>query len=298
MRCHYLSDLHLESQDFAWKLPHGDVLIVAGDLCHAACLEPTRQDLYAVAQRDRVRRFADAAVAGFSHVLLIAGNHDHYDGVLEDTAAIFRAALPGVRVLDNEAVEISGVHFFGTTLWTDFEGRNSTYMQTVRKSVGEFFFVKTRGRDPSDPAALVKFRPEHALHEHDRSLAALDRHLAQAGSRPTVVISHHAPSLQGRNPHFQGNGLDGVYASDLDDRITRLARVTVWVHGHTHIQRRYRIGDTHALVNCRGFDKSDASARTFDPDACFVLAPDGAISTPLARRRRGSPGPRRRQKPD
>lgn len=32
MRCHYLSDLHLESQDFISALPKGVVLIVAGDL--------------------------------------------------------------------------------------------------------------------------------------------------------------------------------------------------------------------------------------------------------------------------
>lgn len=37
MRCHYLSDLHLEAQDFGTALPKGEVLIIAGDLCHARC---------------------------------------------------------------------------------------------------------------------------------------------------------------------------------------------------------------------------------------------------------------------
>lgn len=271
MRCHYLSDLHLESQDFPWMLPEGDVLIIAGDLCHAACLAPGRQDPYAAAQRTRVLRFAEAAVARFAHVLLIAGNHDHYDGILEDTCATFRRHLPGVTVLDNCGVEIDGRHIFGTTLWTDFEGRREATMQAVRRGAGEFFFVKTRGRDPSQPDAVVKFRPEHALAEHDRALAALHAHLAVQPSRPTVVVSHHAPSLKGLNPLYQGNGLDGVYASDLDAMIQTLTSVPVWVHGHTHIKRRYRVGRTSVLANCRGFDQRDGSARGFSPDTVFDL---------------------------
>lgn len=116
MRCHYLSDLHLETQGFHWQLPKGDVLIVAGDLCHAGCLDPARTDKYSVDQRGRVMGFIDSAVANFAHVLLIAGNHDHYDGVFDETAGLFRRHLPGVTVLDNDCVEIGGVRFFGATL--------------------------------------------------------------------------------------------------------------------------------------------------------------------------------------
>jgi len=89
MRCHYLSDLHLEAQAFDIALPKGDMLIIAGDLCHACCFDPIRTDKYSVAQRQRVQRFIDMALANFAHVLLIAGNHDHYDGVFEDTAGLF-----------------------------------------------------------------------------------------------------------------------------------------------------------------------------------------------------------------
>jgi hypothetical protein len=38
----YLCDRHLESQGFDAKLPKGDVLVIAGDLCHARCLDPER----------------------------------------------------------------------------------------------------------------------------------------------------------------------------------------------------------------------------------------------------------------
>jgi Icc-related predicted phosphoesterase len=256
-----MSDLHLESQDFRLALPKGDVLIVAGDLCHAACLNPERDDPYAVKQRDRVQRFAERARASFAHVLLIAGNHDHYDGVFEETIATLRTHLPGFTVLDDQAVQIGGVHFFGSTLWSDFEDGNEDAMTKCRKGAGEFFFVKTRVAD--NGGALVKFRPADALCAHRRSLEALKQHLAAISGAKTIVISHHAPSRKGLNPFHMGNGLDGAYASDLDSLIASFDSVPIWIHGHTHIKRTYRVGDTVIRTNCRGFDGKDRSADVF-----------------------------------
>lgn len=264
LRCHYLSDLHLESQEFPWRLPKGEVLIIAGDLCHAACLGPARQDLYAARQRDRVLRFADEAVGNFAHVLLIAGNHDHYDGVFSETVASLRSALPGFTVLDDSGVEIAGVNFFGTTLWSNFEGGNPESLERARRGCGEFFFVKVH-----EGEKIRKFQPADAADAHDRAVAAMKRFLQASDAKSAVVISHHAPSLKGLNPVHSGNGLDGAYASDLDALIERLPNVPVWVHGHTHIKKQYRIGSTLMLANCRGFERQGGAVRGFTVNATF-----------------------------
>ena len=268
MRCCYLSDLHLESQDFSHDLSGGDVLIVAGDLCHAACLDPGRTDLYAVRQRERVLRFADMAVARFRHVLMVAGNHDHYDGVFEDTVAALQSALPGFTLLDDASIVIDRVSFFGTTLWSDFEAGSAEAMEKARRGCGEYFFAKTRVRQADGTDRLEKLRPHNTLAAHRRALSALESDLATFPG-PSVVISHHAPSLKGLNPFHAGNGLDGAYASNLEAMLDRLSRVSFWVHGHTHIVRRYRLGEVTVLANCRGFADRDPSARKFRPDACF-----------------------------
>jgi len=270
MRCHYLSDLHLESQSLDKALPRGDVLIIAGDLCHARCLDPARTDKYSVDQRDRVARFIDRAVASFPHVLLIAGNHEHYDGVFEDTTALMRSHLPGVTVLDNDVVEIGGVRFFGSTLWSDFEGRSEAAMNAVRRRMGEFFFVKTRVASSDGP--LAKFRPEDALREHDKAWTALRDSLATTDGKSTVVITHHAPSLQGLNPSFCGNGLDGAYASNLDEEIATFENVPAWVHGHTHIARTYKIGRTVVRSNALGFAAKGQGASGFSLKTHFEIA--------------------------
>lgn len=265
MRCHYLSDLHLESQPFLWTLPKGDVLIIAGDLCHASALDPARTDLYRVRQRDRVLQFIDAATSSFRHVLMVAGNHEHYDGVFEDTVPLLRQHLPGVTVLDNETIDLNGTTFFGTTLWTDLAGRDEAAMEKIRRGMGEYFFTKTRRTNKSGGTDLVKLRPDDTLVAHDRSLTHLR---SLAAKQATVIITHHAPSRQGLNPQHRGNGLDGAFASELDELIEELS-IPFWVHGHTHIRERYQIGYTMLLANCRGFDGKDIAARSFSPTSCF-----------------------------
>lgn len=270
MRCSYISDLHLESQDFAYRFSGGDVLVVAGDLCHARCLAPRARDRYGIEQRDRVQRFADKARAVFPHVLLVPGNHEPYDGNIEETPALLADRLPGFTVLDDRAVEIGGIWFFGTTLWTDFDGGSIDTMNRVRRRMGEFFFVKSTKptqREPKPP----RFQPEDAYALHLRARIALDAHLTATRGRTTVVVTHHAPSWKGLNPRHAGNGLDAAYASRLDDYVARLAGVPYWIHGHTHVRHRYVIGNTSVLANCRGFEGKDPSARAFRPDAFIEI---------------------------
>lgn len=270
MRCHYLSDLHLEAQEFRYRLPRGDVLIIAGDLCHASALDPARTDPYRTKQRDRVLRFKDVATSAFAHVLLISGNHEHYDGVFEDTAALLRQHLDGITVLDNEVIDIDGVRFFGSTLWTDLAGRNDAAAETIRRGMGEYFFAKTRSQTGDGMQALVRLRPDDTLTAHDHAVAELRRQ-ASVATGPMVIVTHHAPSLQGLNPQHKGNGLDGAFASDLENIIEAMPAAPFWIHGHTHIRKRYQIGNTTMLANCRGFDGKDLSARKFKPDVWFEI---------------------------
>lgn len=271
MRCYYMSDLHLEAQTFRHHLPGGDVLVIAGDLCHASALDPARTDPYSVKQRERVLCFVEDATKAFAHVILVAGNHEHYGGVFEDTILLLRKHLPGVSVLDDEPIEIDGVRFFGTTLWTDLAARDKAASERIRRGIGEYFFAKTRRATDDGETALTKLLPADTLAAHDRAVHAL-RRLAAKLERPTIVVSHHAPSLKGLNPLHMGNGLDGAFASELDDIIAGMTNTPFWVHGHTHIRKNYRIGSTTVLANCRGFDGKDLSARGFSPNCYFDIS--------------------------
>lgn len=269
MRCHYLSDLHLEAQSFDLPLPKGDTLIIAGDLCHARCLDPERRDRYSAAQRERVLRFVDSAIANFDHVLLVAGNHEHYDGIFEDTAGLLRRHLPGVSVLDDDAVCIGGVEFFGTTLWTDLGGQTEAALTAIRKGMGEYVFVKTRSGDPAQP--LSKLRPADTHRAHMDAWKRLTQALAAEPGKPAVVVTHHAPSRRGLNPKFAGNGLDAAYANDLDREIGQFGNVAAWVHGHTHVARTYAVGGKTIYSNALGFAAKGQGTPGFSVKAHFDL---------------------------
>jgi hypothetical protein len=93
--------------------------------------------------------------------------------------------------------------------------------------------------------------------------------MALATDRTLVVISHHPPSRKGLNPRHAGNGLDGAYASDLDGLVADWPAIRHWVHGHTHIRKRYRVGATIIHANCRGFEGKDPSAAGFPGPLSF-----------------------------
>jgi len=266
MRFDYMSDLHLEAQEFSLPFRRGDVLILAGDLCHASCFAADATDEYSAAQRARVLPVVRRALSNYRHVLAVVGCHDHYHGFIDQTAGLLRDHLPGVTVLDDEAVKIDGVTFYGTTLWSDFDGGDEETLWAAGKGCGEFFYVKMRNADGTER----RFRPEDALEAHGRALEALKGFLATADTAKTVIITHHAPTRAGLNPIFMGCHKDGAYVSDLDDLVAA-SGVPFWVHGRTHTIRQHRIGQTMVLTNCRGNDSTDPATRDFFPRAGFEI---------------------------
>lgn len=271
MRCHYMSDLHLEAQDIDFSMPKGEVLLIAGDLCNAKFLEGVRTDKYSEVHRERVDRFLSKAKSNFKAVVLIAGNHEHYQFVFNDTVPTMRANLEGVTILDNESIDIDGVRFFGATLWSDFLGRSQVCMDNVRRRVGEFLLVKKRKVDNKGTAQLIKFQPEDALEEFDNSIQAITSIRDDGFDGPVIIITHHAPSPQGLNPHFERNDMDGAFVSDLSLFIETMENVPFWVHGHTHIRKNYQIGNTQVLANCLGFMDRDPSHVEFSPNRSFEV---------------------------
>ena len=245
------------------------MLILAGDLCHARCLEPSSTDRYSIEQRDRTMRVIDEALRKFARVLVIVGNHEHYDGVFEDTVDVMRRYLPGVTVLDNEAAEIDGIRFWGATLWTDLSHQGEAEVTAIRKGMGEYFFVKTWGSSADQP--LGKLRPADTDRAHKTAWTRLREAVKAEPHRPTVVITHHAPSRSGLNPRFAGSPLDPAYASSLDSEIAAFENVPVWIHGHTHVAKSYRIGNTVVRSNAFGFAEKVGTPPGFSVKAHFEI---------------------------
>ena len=97
MRLVLISDTHGRHDQIA--IPDGDVLLHAGDVTHFGRL----------ADLEKVNAWFEQLP--HQHKLLVPGNHDFY---FENQQSQARAVMSAVDVLIDQAVEIDGVHFYGS----------------------------------------------------------------------------------------------------------------------------------------------------------------------------------------
>ena len=262
MRVHYMSDLHLEFSNQDVALPSGEVLILAGDMTIAYCLDPANQEDNARKARESTARFFDQARRNFRDVILLSGNHEPYGYDIDGAHDRIRATLAGdnVHYLENEAIEINGARFLGCTLWTDMDGRNPSALNQVGRALNDFYLVATKGR---------RFTTSDAADRHDASLAWLDAELNQQPDRPVIVVTHHAPSYQGLHGAHVASALNPGLASNLDGFISAHPNIMTWVFGHTHVRKTFAIGETVVRSNAAGYPGRERKG--WNPDTWFEV---------------------------
>lgn len=230
------SDLHLELGE-AWTPPpvDYDVLVLAGDI--------------------------DAGTRGFERfrsrdgrpLIYVCGNHECYGRSLQATIDELRALSSyDTYFLENSSVEIDGVRFLGSMLWTDFElhglAKRREAMAVAAEQMADYsrIFVRKDGPKP------VRLTPADTLRLHQESRAWLTCELAKPFGGRTVVVTHAAPSLRSIAPRFRVDLISASFASNLETMIEEY-QPALWVHGHTHNHADYCIGRTRVIGNPRGY---------------------------------------------
>lgn len=239
MRLQILSDLHLEFQpDLQLDLADDiDVLVAAGDIC--AGTEAGFAYLRGQAGPDLP-------------IVAVAGNHEFYrrNWEVERAAAQVRAAAAGIDWLDDGRVEIGDVTFIGATLWTDYDvfgaDKRDAAMRAAGLGMSDHVMIST-GRDPERT-----FSPQLARTAHLTSRDFLERELVQSNPARTVVVTHHGPHPRSIAPKFRESIITAAFISDLSEMM-EAHRPALWVHGHTHVNFDYRVGDTRVLCNPYGY---------------------------------------------
>ena len=107
-----------------------------------------------------------------------------------------------------------------------------------------------------------RLRPRDTADVHARSRNWLAARLSEPFPGPTVVMTHHAPSIRSLDPDRVPNLLDAAFASDLESLMDG-DRVRLWIHGHTHLCVDYAINGTRILSNAAGYPGDPAP--NFDP---------------------------------
>lgn len=259
MKLHILSDLHVEQCPYKPVPVDAGVVVLAGDIHHGP----------------KAARWARSAFP-VQEIVLVAGNHEFYRGDWDDTLERLRddARNTGIHFLENDAVVIGGVRFLGATLWTDFDlfgpELREAAMEGSKHYLVDFWCIRA-----DDPAAVVGIpagplqawlvSPAAMRRRHLESRAWLAARLAEPHPGPTVVVTHHLPSMRSVAPRFADMFGCAGFASRVDDLFGRCG---LWIHGHTHDGFDYVAGGTRVICNPRGYARwgvDDAENRRFDP---------------------------------
>lgn len=257
------SDCHLEFGGLSIRnTESADVLVLAGDICTAKNFR-TRdsENKYSV----RYHEFFDQASSEFPQVLYVLGNHEHYGNDWDYTLKNIQDRLsdrPNIRVLERECVEISGINFVATTLWTSLNNRDPHVMWQIPRMMSDFRTIKHSVRRDvihNDPPTIS---PEQWCHRHERCREFLETSITSA---PTVVITHFTPSYLSCHERYRADiVMNAAFHTELHDFIYDRPQIALWVHGHCHDDFDYEINKTRVVCNPRGYVKYEDRVQTWD----------------------------------
>jgi Icc-related predicted phosphoesterase len=257
MRLWLFSDLHMrDGSEPPPPIPDADVCVVAGDL-----IEGRPDDGVA---------WLDAHIAPAMPVVYVLGNHEFYnvDRTMDVNRALAQRAAARtqgrVHVLDDGGVDIGGMRFLGSTLWTDFdvhgegdEIARAYAMNAAASSMMDYRFLAE---------GFEQWSPDLSRRQHLQSRRWLEQQLA-IPTGPTVVVSHHAPHWNSIETQYEMDLISAAFVSDLSD-IMRRFRPAHWLHGHTHHHFDYDVHGTRVTCNPKGIGREN---RFFDPGMVITV---------------------------
>lgn len=281
MNIQLLSDLHLEAHPhFVPKpAPGADVLVLAGDVGSYQAGSQLEDADFGLARFSPLPQGAGWPTP----VIFVPGNHE-YDAQDFDAAhARLRQTCDrlGILWLERECVQLEGVRFVGTTLWSDFDaladhegctdlGRRLKLREKAFRAAN-FYLRKTGGTRHGDLFLAEPMR-EQALACRQWLAGAL----ATPFAGPTVAVTHFAPSLRSADPRYGLVPGTAGFCNALDEL---LPYAQLWLHGHLHAPSDYTARGLNAdgtawqcrvVANPLGYARKGEQA-AFRPQHCVAV---------------------------
>jgi predicted phosphodiesterase len=233
------SDLHLEfgSNFKPPKNSDADLMILAGDIITFKNFKPLSDFL-----------------SGWSKpVLYVTGNHEYYTNrpmdageyAFKDYIATHQS---NITWLNNSDFILDDVHFFGGTMWTDFNKSDPIAIQNAWNAMNDFSQIILPNGQRLSPFDTIK------MHEDFREKLVV--WLEKYHDKKRVIISHHSP-VKNPNTKYENSNLQAAFNSLDMVEIIEKYQPDLWIYGHTHECDHHRIGKTQIISNQLGYPKNE-----------------------------------------
>ncbi len=237
MNIQVISDIHLEFGSFDLPYEDCDMLIAAGDIGVGTEGLEWLQTLNVP-------------------VIYVAGNHEYWGHEINELRKMLASNSKGsnVHYLEKNSVTVGGVRFIGCTLWTNFnECDDEEKMQELESIMNDFRYIY------SGDASIT---PKQLIIINQDSKQWLDKEINKPHDGPTVVVTHHAPSLKSWATD-KDDYLKYAYCNELETMF-KDKQIDLWVHGHIHHSSDYSKHGVRVICNPRGY-KGYQLVERFDP---------------------------------
>ncbi|GCB19086.1 uncharacterized protein L509 [Aspergillus awamori] len=227
-----LSDLHLEvnQQYSSYEFPAcAEYLILAGDIGR-------------LTDYNDYRNFLQKQTDRFRSVFLLLGNHEFYNETF-DTGIEMAKQLEEDPSFDGRLIVLhqkrydvpgSNVSILGCTLWSKVPQESAEVVQSKVKDfqrISDWSVDDHNARHDFDYSWLMK--EVHSIHAENRTVAK------DSKRRSILVVTHHAPSLQGTsNPKHAQSPWSVAFGTNILSEVPD--GVKVWVFGHTHYNTDFK----------------------------------------------------------
>jgi len=235
MKIQFCSDLHLEFPEnarFLSKNPLelvGDILVIAGDMV-------TFHDM------KKARDFIDIVSDQFSAVYWIPGNHEYYGSDIADKPSpLYERIRDNVFLVNNQSIVDNGVRLVFSTLWS----RISPVMERdLQRSLSDFSAIQYKGGTFTAGVFTML---------HEECMNFLRDTFRIKLPEPTVVVTHHVPTLINYPSVYRNSRLTEAFAVELSDFIADAAP-DYWIYGHHHINvPDFKVDETIMVTNQLGY---------------------------------------------
>jgi Icc-related predicted phosphoesterase len=236
LKIHILCDLHVEFGNFVPPVVGADVVVLAGDV-HVK----NRGLQWIFDQNFEVP------------VLYVLGNHEFYNDKFPGLIDELKRDAEGtnVHVLENDSVEIGGFRFFGCTLWSDMKlfGDPGVASVFAADAMNDYRLIR-------NSKVSRRLQPSDTIFRHSGSVKKLREFLESGDPERSIVVTHHAPSIQSIADRYRRDHLSAAFASNMEEFILE-HQPRLWIHGHTHESYDYRVGKTRVICNPRGYASTE-----------------------------------------